>query len=112
MASGAIQSSLHRGEPMIDLYFWPTPNGLKLKLGLEETALPYRAIPVNIGNGEQFQPSFLAISPNNRIPALVDHDPAADMACYPTRRERCCSARTRQPCGLSAMPPRERLQGR
>jgi GST-like protein len=61
---------------MIDLYFWPTPNGLKLKLFLEETALPYRAIPVNIGKGEQFQPSFLAISPNNRIPALVDHDPA------------------------------------
>ena len=60
---------------MIDLYFWPTPNGLKLKLFLEEAALPYRAIPVNIGQGEQFQPAFLAISPNNRIPALVDHDP-------------------------------------
>src|SRR5579863_8675376 len=61
---------------MIDLYFWPTPNGLKLKLFLEEAALPYRAIPVNIGQGEQFQPAFLAISPNNRIPALVDHAPA------------------------------------
>jgi GST-like protein len=60
---------------MIDLYFWPTPNGLKLKLFLEETGLPYQAIPVDIGKGEQFQPSFLAISPNNRIPAMVDHDP-------------------------------------
>ena len=60
---------------MIDLYFWPTPNGLKLKLFLEEAGLPYHAIAVNIGKGEQFQPAFLAISPNNRIPALVDHDP-------------------------------------
>jgi GST-like protein len=60
---------------MIDLYFWPTPNGLKLKLFLEEAALPYRIIPINIGKGEQFEPSFLAISPNNRIPALVDHEP-------------------------------------
>jgi len=61
---------------MIELYFWPTPNGLKLKLFMEESALPHRVIPVNIGKGEQFEPSFLAISPNNRIPALVDHDPA------------------------------------
>ena len=60
---------------MIDLYFWPTPNGLKLKLFLEEAALPYRAIPVDIGKGEQFRPEFLKISPNNRIPALVDHEP-------------------------------------
>jgi GSH-dependent disulfide-bond oxidoreductase len=60
---------------MIDLYFWPTPNGLKPKLFLEETGVPYRAVPVNIGKGEQFQAAFLAISPNNRIPALVDHDP-------------------------------------
>jgi GST-like protein len=60
---------------MIDLYFWPTPNGLKLKLFLEEAALPYRIIPINIGEGQQFEPSFLAISPNNRIPALVDHEP-------------------------------------
>jgi GST-like protein len=60
---------------MIDLYFWPTPNGLKLKLFLEETGLPYRAIPVDIGKGEQHRPEFLRISPNNRIPALVDHEP-------------------------------------
>ena len=60
---------------MIDLYFWPTPNGLKLKLFLEESALPYRTIPVDIGKGEQFRPEFLAVAPNNRIPALVDHEP-------------------------------------
>lgn len=60
---------------MIDLYFWPTPNGLKLKLFLEEATLPYRAIPVDIGKGEQHRPEFLKVSPNNKIPALVDHDP-------------------------------------
>ena len=60
---------------MIDLYFWPTPNGLKLKLFLEDAALPYRAIPVDIGKGEQHRPEFLKVSPNNKIPALVDHDP-------------------------------------
>lgn len=60
---------------MIDLYFWPTPNGLKLKLFLEETALLCRAIPVDIGKGEQHRPEFLKISPNNRIPPLVDHQP-------------------------------------
>ncbi len=60
---------------MIDLYFWPTPNGLKLKLFMEESGLPYTIIPINIGKGEQFQPEFLAIAPNNRIPAMVDHDP-------------------------------------
>jgi GST-like protein len=60
---------------MIDLYFWPTPNGLKLKLFLEEAGLPYRAILVNIGKGEQHQPEFLKVSPNNKIPALVDHEP-------------------------------------
>jgi hypothetical protein len=60
---------------MIDLYFWPTPNGLKPKLLLEETGLAYRQIPVDIGAGDQFKPAFLAISPNNRIPALVDNAP-------------------------------------
>jgi GSH-dependent disulfide-bond oxidoreductase len=60
---------------VIDLYYWPTPNGYKLKLFLEETGLPYRTVPINIGKGEQFRPEFLAIAPNNRIPALVDHDP-------------------------------------
>lgn len=61
---------------MIDLYYWTTPNGHKITIALEELALPYRIKPVNISAGEQFRPEFLAISPNNRIPALVDHGPA------------------------------------
>ena len=61
---------------MIDLYYWTTPNGHKITLFLEEAGLPYRIVPVNIGAGEQFRPEFLAISPNNRIPAIVDHAPA------------------------------------
>ncbi len=60
---------------MIDLYYWPTPNGWKASIMLEECGLPYRMIPVNINRGEQFEPEFLAISPNNRMPAIVDHDP-------------------------------------
>ena len=61
---------------MIDLHYWPTPNGWKVSIMLEETGLPYRLVPVNIGRGEQFKPDFLAISPNNRMPAIVDHDPS------------------------------------
>jgi GSH-dependent disulfide-bond oxidoreductase len=61
---------------MIDLYYWPTPNGWKISILLEECALPYRLVPVNIGKGEQFAPDFLAISPNNRMPAIVDHAPS------------------------------------
>ena len=60
---------------MIDLYYWPTPNGHKVTMFLEETAMPYRIVPVNIGAGEQFKPEFLAISPNNRMPAILDHRP-------------------------------------
>jgi GST-like protein len=60
---------------MIDLYYWPTPNGHKITLFLEETRLTYQIIPVNIGKGDQFNPAFLKISPNNRIPAIVDHNP-------------------------------------
>jgi GST-like protein len=60
---------------MIDLYFWPTPNGLKLKLLLEEAGLPYRPMLVDIGKGEQHRPEFLKISPNHKIPALIDHAP-------------------------------------
>ncbi|WP_013325008.1 glutathione S-transferase N-terminal domain-containing protein [Gloeothece verrucosa] len=56
----------------IDLYYWPTPNGQKISIMLEETELPYQAIPVNIGAGDQFKPEFLAINPNNKIPAIVD----------------------------------------
>ncbi|RAP57135.1 glutathione binding-like protein [Oleiagrimonas sp. MCCC 1A03011] len=61
---------------MIDLYYWPTPNGHKVTLFLEETGLPYTIHPVNIGQGDQFTPEFLAISPNNKMPAIVDHKPA------------------------------------
>ncbi|MEQ9813759.1 MAG: glutathione S-transferase N-terminal domain-containing protein [Azospirillaceae bacterium] len=60
---------------MIDLYTWTTPNGRKASIMLEETGLPYTVHPVNIGKDEQFDPAFLAISPNNKIPAIVDHDP-------------------------------------
>src|SRR5262249_3641328 len=62
--------------PMIDLYYWTTPNGHKITIFLEETGLPYNIMPVNIGKGEQFKAEFLAISPNNRIPALIDRAPA------------------------------------
>src|ERR1700731_3665622 len=58
----------------IDLYYWPTPNGWKITIMLEECRLPYTIIPVNIAKGDQFKPEFLAISPNNRMPAIVDHD--------------------------------------
>jgi GSH-dependent disulfide-bond oxidoreductase len=61
---------------MIDLYYWTTPNGHKVTMFLEETGLAYRIIPVNIGKGEQFDPAFLKIAPNNRIPAMVDHEPS------------------------------------
>ncbi len=59
---------------MIDLYFWPTPNGVKISIMLEECGLEYNTIPVDIGAGDQFMPDFLKISPNNRMPAIVDHD--------------------------------------
>lgn len=61
---------------MIDLYFWTTPNGYKPLMFLEEAAVPYKLVPVNIGAGDQFKPDFLKIAPNNRIPAMVDHEPA------------------------------------
>ena len=59
---------------MIDLYYWPTPNGHKASIMLEEVGLPYRVCPINILSGEQFTPEFLAINPNNRVPAIVDHE--------------------------------------
>ncbi|MEE4103923.1 glutathione binding-like protein [Pseudomonas viridiflava] len=61
---------------MIDLHYWTTPNGHKISLFLEESGLAYKVFPVNIGKNEQFESDFLKISPNNRIPAIVDHDPA------------------------------------
>ena len=59
---------------MIDLYTWPTPNGHKIHIMLEETGLPYKVIPIDIGAGDQFKPEFLRISPNNKMPAMVDHE--------------------------------------
>jgi GST-like protein len=60
---------------MIDVYYWPTPNGWKVTIMLEECGLEYRTVPVDIGGGAQFKPEFLRISPNNRMPAIVDHAP-------------------------------------
>ncbi|HEX4765876.1 MAG TPA: glutathione binding-like protein [Lichenihabitans sp.] len=60
---------------MIDLYYWPTPNGHKITLFLEETGTPYRIVPIDIGKGDQFKPDFLKIAPNNRMPAIVDPEP-------------------------------------
>lgn len=68
---------------MIDLYAWPTPNAYKISILLEELELPYRVKPVDITKGEQFQPDFLRISPNNRMPAIVDHDaPGGPLAIF------------------------------
>ncbi len=61
---------------MIELHYWPTPNGHKVTMLLEEAGLEYRIVPVDIGRGEQFRPEFLRIAPNNRMPAIVDHDPS------------------------------------
>lgn len=68
---------------MLDLYYAPTPNGQKLRLYLEEAGLPYRLVPVSLSKGEQFDPAFLRIAPNNKIPALLDHAPADGGAALP-----------------------------
>ena len=60
---------------MIDLYYWTTPNGHKITMFLEEAKMKYRLVPVDIGKGAQFDPAFLKVAPNNRIPAIVDHKP-------------------------------------
>lgn len=60
---------------MIDVHYWPTPNGWKVTIMLEECGLPYQLVPVDIGGGDQFKAEFLRLSPNNRMPAIVDHDP-------------------------------------
>jgi GST-like protein len=68
---------------MIELWSWPTPNGQKVHIALEETGLPYKTIPVNIGAGDQFSPDFLAITPNHRIPAIVDpHGPGGRLSLF------------------------------
>ena len=71
---------------MIDVYFWPTPNGHKVTIALEELALPYSVIPINIGKGDQFNSEFLKISPNNKMPAIVDMTgPAASPSRFSSR---------------------------
>ncbi len=67
---------------MIDFYFWTTPNGYKVLAFLEETGIPYRIVPVNISKGEQFEPEFLRISPNNKMPAMVDHRPGVPISLF------------------------------
>src|SRR5579862_6279794 len=80
MREGKLFSDIGKGKAgtgaakMIDLYYWPTPNGHKITIFLEETGLEYRVVPINIRKGEQFAPEFLKISPNNRMPAIVDSD--------------------------------------
>jgi glutathione S-transferase len=69
-----LAGSKETGSPMIDLYTWGTPNGRKVSIMLEECGLAYRVHPVDIGKGEQFAPEFVAISPNSKIPAIVDPD--------------------------------------
>ncbi len=60
---------------MLDLHFWPTPNGKKVSILLEELGIKYNLVPCNIGRGDQFTPEFLKINPNHRMPVLVDHEP-------------------------------------
>src|SRR5271163_2087149 len=71
--SAAQPKTAHRAKP-IELYYWPTPNGWKISIMLEECGLPYAIRPLDISKGEQFTPAFLKISPNNRMPAIVDPD--------------------------------------
>ena len=74
---------------MIDLYYWPTPNGKKVTILLEECGLAYNIIPVNIGRGDQFNDDFLKINPNHRMPAMVDHEPkggGAPISVFEVRR--------------------------
>ena len=73
--SHSTETSHIKVTDMVDLYFWPTPNGYKIALFMEESGLDYKVVPVDIGAGDQFKPDFLAFSPNNRMPAIVDHAP-------------------------------------
>jgi GST-like protein len=73
--AGRNGASANEARNMIDLHYWTTPNGHKITIFLEEAGLPYKIFPVNIGKGDQFKPDFLAIAPNNRMPAIVDHAP-------------------------------------
>ena len=96
---------------MIDLYTWPTPNGHKVHIMLEETGLEYRVHPIDIGAGEQFKPEFLAISPNNKIPAMVDQ--RRSRTASPSRspsRARCCSTSPPRPASSCRKDLRKRWQ--
>ena len=101
---------------MIDLHYWPTPNGKKVTILLEECGLPYKIVPCNIQQGDQFKPEFLAINPNHRMPVMVDHEPkdgGAPISRVRVRRDhdvhrregrhasgrRTCAASTRSPSG-------------
>ncbi len=91
---------------MIDFYYWPTPNGWKVAIMLEECGLDYRLVPVNIGKGEQFMPEFLALSPNNRMPAPV---PARRRLSSPGSCRKAASIVNRsggRPSGVTARPAR------
>jgi GST-like protein len=68
------ESRTNKGLAMIDLYYFPSPNGLKIAIMLEECGLPYQVVPVDIGGGEQFRPEYLALNPNNKIPTIVDQE--------------------------------------
>ena len=71
-----LSSASAKEDPMIDLHYWPTPNGKKVTILLEELGMPYRIVPVNIGRGDQFTPEFLEMNPNHRMPVMVDTAPA------------------------------------
>ena len=90
VGDGAQPELATQGDPMIELYYWTTPNGHKVTIFLEEVCVPYRIHPVNIGKGDQFKPNFLALSPNNRIPAILDTAP-------PTAAHRSASSVGRHP---------------
>ena len=94
----------------IDLYYWPTPNGWKVSIMLEECGLPYNVIPVNIARGDQFKPAFLKISPNNRMPAIVDPDGPGGRPISVSSPARSCSTSAARPA--SFIPPSERAPGR
>ena len=93
---------------MIDLHYWPTPNGKKVTILLEELGTPYRIVPCNIGKGDQFTADFLRIRPNNRMPALVDHAPAdggAPISMFESGRDYDVSRREGGPLLSAGHPP-------
>ena len=105
----------NKDSKMIDLYYWPTPNGHKIPIMLEETGLSYRVRPVKMLRGEQFRPAFLRINPNNKIPAIVDRDglilqraslPAEIDRQYPNLQQRMATRRVARAVFLGSAPTR------